>query len=106
MDTEPIILPPGLYDAKALEVERFESRSGRRMWRVHFQIEDTPFAGASVWSYLLGPEDSDKARWVWEEAVSHPLDLIVDDEVLLDVRNDVWQDEIRNKVAKILPRVS
>lgn len=104
MDTDST-LPPGLYDAVATTVTRWTSKNQRHFWKVEFEIVDEPYAETKVVANLLGPEDSDKASWIWKKAVDHPLELVVNTEVVLDLDVVEYRGIFRNRISKILPKI-
>jgi hypothetical protein len=69
------------------------------------EVEGEPYDGFEVYAFLLPPEESARATWVWEKVVPHPLDLIIEDRVMGEIGIDEWQGKLRNRVKKLMPRV-
>jgi hypothetical protein len=102
-DPESIILPDGIYDLTAIYVDqRVSKASGNAYYYVTWEVVSPPYEGSKVHQALLF---SDKARWVWEKAVEHPLEFLLDPEVTAPISTDEYQGKQRNRVGQLIPRV-
>lgn len=93
-----LVTQPGLYELLLVHIEPDRSKAtDKRYSRCTFIAEGEVI----VYGFLVWPEDSDTARWVWENVIEHPRDLEPGMIFYTRVKHEVWRDETRNRIGAL-----